>query len=632
MVDIDIPVATRSSRREVRRSVSTRPSTSQSVSTRRSTPETSSTRRSTPETSSTRRSTPETSSTRPSTSESVSTRRSTPETSSTSIRKGGRSSRSVKDESSDEEEDVAPNRARSVTPVAPSGYDGEITLTESQQTHFEKLANMMKTKRSIIDLSSTGCGKTVTSLALQKHLDLNAIVFCQKTALGHWKRTAERMNTEIMLITTYESLRFSTMSDYIEVIKRVATNEDGTEEIFNEYKLTKEWRTLVDEGILLIFDESQKIKNANLTTNLAHSLILSIVEHPDANNPSRVLQTSATPIDKEEMAINLMRSLGIYTNVQLCRSDFHTGMEYEGFIELMGKIQKIVPDADLTEGNDAIRQQRKIKFLRSLIFKWCSKYIIPDYSASMKSLDTKPEVKASYLPLDEAKAVLAGDIIKQMMNIVQYDAETGEINNTNVGAFTKVTTLIHELEVYKLRDAILPKARKILSSTPRDKIVIFINGVKNNQIKIVEDELGEFGVVNMYGDTNITKRNANIYRFQTDPTCRVFVSTIGTGSSSISLDDTVGNSPRHCFIIPNYSIQNIHQAKGRIDRVTTRSKPTIELVYLNIDINEQRLLDALARKSEVYRKMLVSHVENGILFPGEYPVVKEGTTINVLDK
>jgi hypothetical protein len=472
------------------------------------------------------------------------------------------------------------------------------------------------------------------------HLDIPVIVFCQKTATGHWLRTAERMGTSIFITSTYESMRVGSnvkgdnpLLPYIRKVRTQSVNDDGDIIIQDEYRLTQEWFDLVDDGIMIIFDESQKIKNSNTTTTLAHQLILSIVEHKDPNNRSRVLQTSATPFDKQELVVNVMKTFGIYTNLKMSRNDIQRGMMYEGFIEIMEKIRKIAPHADLSTAEELMTRGGVVKSIKGILFQWYVDYIAPTHTLSMRPLDSKPVLEASYLPIDPVKGILAGDIIKSMMDIVHYDPETGEIE-TNLDANTrsKVLTLIHDLEVYKIRDAIVPEARKILTTKPKDKIVIFVNGISKGQVDIVKNELGKFGVVHIQGDMTVTQRNHNINRFQTQDACRVFVSTIGTGASSISLDDTVGDSPRHCFIIPSYSIQNLHQAKGRIDRVTTASVPTIKLVYLNLDINEQKLLDALARKTEVYKKTLTNANNEGkIVYPGDYPEVRYGTTVNVLN-
>ena len=529
-----------------------------------------------------------------------------------------------------------PPRNQSVTPAR----DTDIVLTQEQSEHLDRLIEMMSIRRSIMDTSSTGCGKTITSLALQMHLDIPVIVFCQKTAKGHWLRTAERMGTSIFITSTYESMRVGSnvkgdnpLLPYIRKVRTQSVTDDGDVIIQDEYRLTQEWFDLVDDGIMIIFDESQKIKNNNATTTLAHQLILSIVEHKDPNNRSRVLQTSATPFDKQELVVNVMKTFGIYTNLKMSRNDIQRGMMYEGFIEIMEKIRKIAPHADLSTAEELMSRSGVVKSIKGILFQWYVDYIAPIHTLSMRPLDSKPVLEASYLPIDPIKGILAGDIIKSMMDIVHYDPETGEIE-TNLDANTrsKVLTLIHDLEVYKIRDAIVPEARKILTTKSKDKIVIFVNGVSKGQVDIVKNELGKFGVVHIQGDMNVTQRNHNINRFQTQDTCRVFVSTIGTGASSISLDDTVGDSPRHCFIIPSYSIQNLHQAKGRIDRVTTASIPTIKLVYLNLDINEQKLLDALARKTEVYKKTLTNANNEGkIVYPGDYPEVRYGTIVNVLN-
>lgn len=71
---------------------------------------------------------------------------------------------------------------------------------------------------------------------------------------------------------------------------------------------------MVQEGTLLIIDEIQNIKNVSSQFLACQKLIQEIVEaFSTADNKSRVLLLSGSPIDRQEHALHLFRSLHIMT-------------------------------------------------------------------------------------------------------------------------------------------------------------------------------------------------------------------------------------------------------------------------------------------------------------------------------
>ena len=109
------------------------------------------------------------------------------------------------------------------------------------------------------------------------------------------------------------------------------------------------------------------------------------------------------------------------------------------------------------------------------------------------------------------------------------------------------------------------------------KVIIFVS-YTNSLLRTCEG-LKQFDPLKLYGETSIRQRANVIQAFQTDDMKRLIVSNIKVGGTGIDLHDTVGNRPRFTFIVPTYSISDVHQAGGRAYRQGTMSTSTIRLVH-----------------------------------------------------
>jgi len=80
---------------------------------------------------------------------------------------------------------------------------------------------------------------------------------------------------------------------------------------------------------------------------------------------------------------------------------------------------------------------------------------------------------------------------------------------------------------------------------------------------------------------------------------------------------------------PSYSVLKLHQASGRIIRTGSKSLGTVRMLYGkycgsdDVDEREQRIADALSRKTKTLSSLLDQAVKDGIKFPGEYvPIIE----------
>jgi hypothetical protein len=100
---------------------------------------------------------------------------------------------------------------------------------------------------------------------------------------------------------------------------------------------------------------------------------------------------------------------------------------------------------------------------------------------------------------------------------------------------------------------------------------------------------------------------------------RVIIVTLGTGAEAISLDDRTqgGMLPRYSFILPNYSITQLHQAASRQERITTTSEGDVYNIYPQTRNELLSIVNAIARKTVVLEFVsLTSEIE----YPGTYDI------------
>ena len=90
-----------------------------------------------------------------------------------------------------------------------------------------------------------------------------------------------------------------------------------------EFKPTPFFLQMVEEGLLLIVDEIQNIKNISNQFHACQALMKPILEQ-SLEKPSRILLLSGSPIDREHHALHLFRSLNIHTEDSLARMNLQT--------------------------------------------------------------------------------------------------------------------------------------------------------------------------------------------------------------------------------------------------------------------------------------------------------------------
>jgi SNF2 family DNA or RNA helicase len=143
-------------------------------------------------------------------------------------------------------------------------------------------------------------------------------------------------------------------------------------------------------------------------------------------------------------------------------------------------------------------------------------------------------------------------------------------------------------------DALLETVDEILAEDPKHKVVVFSYFKPMLAIIGAKLKARHIGFTTITGDVKAADRDTRIVRFNTDPSCRVFLSS-DAGAYGVDLNQ---GSHLVCYDLP-WSAGVLLQRVSRIDR-TSSGFPSINIIYLyGANTIEQRMYEQLAQKMAV---------------------------------
>jgi len=168
-------------------------------------------------------------------------------------------------------------------------------------------------------------------------------------------------------------------------------------------------------------------------------------------------------------------------------------------------------------------------------------------------------------------------------------------------AFSELARVRHEEAV-----ALLPKAIEFLKDATEDdpthKIVVM--GWHHDVLNGIADAFGD-AAVRVNGETKLADRDAAVQRFQTDPSCQVFVGSITAAGVGITLTA----SSHVVFVEEDWVPGNITQAEDRVHRIGQRESCLIQHLVLNGSVAVKMIKVCIA-KQEIADKALDLAVED----------------------
>lgn len=207
----------------------------------------------------------------------------------------------------------------------------DVTLFPHQVEHSNKLMKILEGHPFALDLSPMGTGKTYCATHIAKTFGFKRVlVIAPISVIPKWKHMRDVHGLRLIDAMSYCSLRsvkckqpkhglLTRIDRRSEVINEdTGRPEPGGERDVVEFHATDLWKQYVSEGILLVVDEIQNVKNISSQYFSVKELIREILSN--SLETSKVLLLSGTPIDKTEQVKNLYRVIGLITQ-NLCQYD-----------------------------------------------------------------------------------------------------------------------------------------------------------------------------------------------------------------------------------------------------------------------------------------------------------------------
>lgn len=507
------------------------------------------------------------------------------------------------------------------------GFDKKIaslTLLPFQQTHVDKLNGYLDKRQFAFDFSLMGSGKTFTStrLAFDRKFS-HVVVICPTSVLPKWNMM-KKIASDVPFKSTisFQSLRSTTFHQPKHgLLHRFETPGLITGSNTPEFVTTPLFKTYVDEGVLLIVDEIQNIKNYSSQYLAVRALITEIM----ASSNSKILMLSASPIDKKEQAVRFFRTFGVLNRALAYWNPQTFSMDWAGLNEVVHFCTSINQAAVIAtpgrQANEHTFDNYVYRLFINVLKEHCSSTMqVTKHSARLHKCN-------AYYFIDKPGEEILLRGMSSLTTAARY--ENGQVNLGSVAgeAPARISSVIRALQIIETGKISLfvRLVRKHLQNGSC-KVVVAVNYC--DTLKDLQTHLQDLKPLVLQGSTSVKQRTKVLEKFSMPTTeHRVLLCNQGVASTGIDLDDKHGAFPRVCLVSPNYSSITAFQLGHRFHRLDTKSDATVHFVFALrenklpsecADIIELKVLDALSRKSEVMRATCDTEMIPDVQFPGEH--------------
>lgn len=488
----------------------------------------------------------------------------------------------------------------------------KIIPRDDQERHLKVILRILDKFGFTLNNSALSSGKSYISMAVFKELKLKHIIYVGTlTMIEEIKELFEEFNVPTNHLYTFQGLR---------TIKNkqpkhgFLTRHDDAKTGDITFKVTSKLRKLIREGVLLIADEIQYVRNDDSLQCIALAEIeKAIIEY---KGPSKVMELSGLLGGKGEYYLNMCNRFRIIKNSKLFITHKDTGNT-----ELLGAQELVDFCMNL---NPALTKQIienkpfKGKNVPEVCFDLYTEIVQDHISDSMPPPESSVNIdcKNGYYNLSAKDLEYLDRAIGNFKEASGFDSSTGNINPKNT-CWSMVTKSLRHIEISKI-NIFISNAIKDLKANPNAKVCIGLN--YNISVDLISKALSKYGVLVLCGKVQGKKRKTIMKKFNEPNTIyRVLVANIKVVNCGIKLDDRNGNYPRFIYGSSSFFFIECHQFSRRFVRGReSLSNAKLRFVYGQITSLERAILKALASHTEVCIRTSKKQVENGIKFPGEY--------------
>lgn len=418
-----------------------------------------------------------------------------------------------------------------------------------QIDHTKNVISILSKNGAALDASSTGTGKTYTSIAVCAHLGYKPIIICPKSVISSWTKVCAMFNVKPFFIVNYETIKFEkyyvngkrTKCPYIKFIED--TDDD---------KWYYEWNFKnIKDKLIFIFDEVHKCADYGTENG---QLLYSAKKY-SLNNNIPILILSATIADR----IDRFKLFFYVLNFIAPDSVKKQNLSYIQYINIMSKWIS--------------RDAKPFYKIHTMLY--------PDRASLMRSdaIPNFPETLITANPYSMGSK-RESEIEKE------YSMIADELNNLKEktkkdrgNVLVKVLRAHQKIELLKI-PLFVELANDLLENGY--SVVIFVNYTQT--LERLATMLNTSCLI--HGEQSQEKRELNIASFQNN-TSKIIIANILAGNVGISLHDLHGGHPRASLISPTWSSTNLIQALGRTHRSEAKTKSIQHIIYIANTIEEK---------------------------------------------
>lgn len=497
-----------------------------------------------------------------------------------------------------------------------------ILLQQQQQAHVARLVSILERHKCAMDLSVMGSGKTYSTAYLSLLPEFkfaHVLVICPVSVQSKWKMMATDHGVPILECISYHKLRAAKGRQPAHgLLHRLDEPVEIRGQTVNKIQFvpTRRLEEAAREGLLIVVDEFQHLKNISAQFEAARTLVKAVRN----TDKSRCLFLSGSPFDRIEHAVSLLKTLGIMQSDVLSRFDLPTrSTVWVGASEV---VEECMQMDDIT--TQQVVQSWKYCSPISMTYELFQKVVKVSLHSTMPHphMDcTITKHNAFYDIADPQHLPQLRAGIKALERVVGYDPLQNTVNfavagggaNT-MGALTLALKAIERAKVPTLAK----NARQHLHTRPHLKLVLCVNYI--DSILELTQSLAEFNPLILDGHVPSQHRAGIISKFQHfDSNHRLLIANMQVCSTGIDLDDKHGGFPRLCIVSPSYASLTIHQLGHRFLRLDTKGSSELHMFYIK-NAAELPVITALAKKGGVMKETTEQQVNAGVVFPGDYPV------------
>jgi hypothetical protein len=512
--------------------------------------------------------------------------------------------------------------------MKPQGEIKILAPLPTQEKCIAEMDNILNQSSYLINNSIMGAGKTIMALILRNMRKLkNLIVLAPNGLDENWKAECKTFEQPLTKAITYETLagrRAGPLEHgFLSAHKDVSGNQ--------QYEVMPYFETLCKQGLLLVVDECQKIKNANTNNCRAASALITYISK--SKNTSRVVYLTGTQFDDESQIISFLKYNNIITEKKLFMTELSGEFNLLGAQELIdycAKINRAKTVEVLTECGPFNKSTTKSNCLKLFV-----EVVLNVFSTAAPAPKRafKLDAKNGYYNLSKGNEELLASAIRSLHGAAHGSKEDGQARDgINWGAITKSLVKIELAKV----EIFVRLTLRLLKRNPHAKVCLMFNFTES--IDYAMYHLRQYNPLKLNGPVGKVNRRIVTQKFnQHDDEYRVLICNTIVAAYGYSLDDSKDPSPdrvarpRTFLISPGYKAMMLHQACYRGLRPFTKSQPVVRFIFGKCGGQEETsILNALARRKDVLKKTMPKQAdveEGAILFPGEFKQFVESEDI-----